>query len=960
MRDKITIVDCFEEQVEKSGNELAVKSKKNILTYSELNNLANLIADYILKNDLGMYKSDGQNVAMLFEHDSDMIAGIMGILKAGRSFVALDPTYPPGRLSNILGDSKAGILITNNKNLNFAHELIRQTDYPVNIFNLDSIDKERIVPNPGININPEQAAYIIYTSGSTGKPKGVIQSHKNALHFIKYFNDRLKINSSDRLALITTYSHAMAVIDIFCILSQGAILYPYDIKSEGNMGRLAGWIREEEITIYHSVPTIYRYFIETITDREQVSTVKIIIAGGEPLYRNDIDLYKKYFGDQCVFVNLFGASELIIAAVNIVTKQTEIISASVPVGCFADGVNVSVLDESGKQAGPGSEGELIYSSRYLSPGYWNMEEYTRQVFQRSASDMEELIYRSGDLGKVLSDGSIEYLGRKDFQVKISGNRVETGEIEAALLSHPLIKEAAVTAKKNAGGDSYLCAFFVSDGDLSTDALREYLGKELPDYMVPSYFIRLQKMPLMENGKLNRKDLQKINIDIGKTNDCEPPANEIESILAGVWEKILDVEQVGVNTSFYDLGGNSILAIKFEVEMEKRGLKLNSDDVYRLKTIRQLAIFLKDGTRETADSGVSGSIEEKVIQEIPDPVGESIGTNAAIKERKILEGIEPFNDVYFKNCYFNALIPIGQYFGRDILPFIINDIASYRYKSMEDSDIMDYISMKPLQGILNELGLGSVTDAQSSDIIGDIKTAVSAGRPVVLWIDCYYSPVRADMYLKDHWAHCMVVYGYDDEQQVCSIIEHRHKDNLSYEKKVMKYRDVLNCCKGYLDKYYMKSMEYPVYQEFYSTGQGNLHDYIFRFASNMLAKQEEVSEGIKTIIAYKKDFERIACSPDLLEANVESMLTSVNNVINIKNVQKYSILKLFGANFRLIENINEILEKWEYIRKVLAKYMYSSVYKEESLNCAASFITQIHDSEAMYNEELYKFLNYWKT
>ncbi len=593
MEEFTTIVDCFEAQVERFRDRIAVKTKVNSMTYDSLNKLANLIARQILNCCPVSQETDVQTIAMVFEHDTAMIAGIIGILKAGKTYVALDPTYPVDRLSYMLGDSKAKLIITNDNNLKLAYELSRQADYPVHILNLNSLDVNGVCNNLNLQITSEQAAYILYTSGSTGRPKGVIQSHQNILYFAHCFVKNLEITFEDRMALLTSYSHTMAAIDIFSVLLSGAALCPYDIKSEGNMGKLANWIKEEEITIYHSVPTVYRYFIETITGREQVSSIRTIVVGGETVYKNDIELYKKYFSEACLFVNLFGSSELIIAMINVISKEKPFINNSVPIGFLVKGVDALLLDENGDEVGTNGIGELVYRSRYLTPGYWKRDGLIQDIFPKDTLDSEIRIYHSGDLGKILPDGSIDYIGRKDFQVKISGNRVEMGEIEAKLLNHPSVTEAAIIAKQNLKGNNYLCAFFVSDRELSSAELREYLKMDLPDYMVPSYFLRLVKMPLTENGKLDRKELDRIKISINNLKEEDQPEDETEAMMVEVWKEILDLDQVGVNKSFFDMGGNSILAIKFEVEMEKRGLKLNSNDVYQFKTIRKLALYIKN-------------------------------------------------------------------------------------------------------------------------------------------------------------------------------------------------------------------------------------------------------------------------------------------------------------------------------------------------------------------------------
>ena len=213
---------------------------------------------------------------------------------------------------------------------------------------------------------------------------------------------------------------------------------------------------------------------------------------------------------------------------------------------------------------------------------------------------------------------------------------------------------------------------------------------------------------------------------------------------------------------------------------------------------------------------------------------------------------------------------------------------------------------------------------------------------------------------------MVVYGYDNDQQVCNIIEHRHKDNLSYEQQVMKYQDILNCCKGYTDNFYIKKIDMPVYLEFYpdaessgSSREESPHSYIHQFAGNMSCKKEDLFAGIETLKAYKRDFGHITCNRELLDKNAENMLTALNQAINIKQVERYRLDKLFGGHLKVLELLDEIAEKWEYIRKVVAKYIYSYVYDEGDFNAAAENIIQIYELEIRFNKELFSLLNLWK-
>lgn len=957
-----SIVKRFEKMVEEYGDRTAVKTDTGILTYRGLNDKANIIAGHItgvceMRRDFIFPKI---TVAMLFEHGADMISGLMGVLKAGKIYVPLDPSYPFERLSYMLEDSNAGLILTNNKNLELANRLACKVSSSIEVVNVDLLTASPKAKDIKEGLEEPKEVYVLYTSGSTGKPKGVVQTEENVLHFIDCFSKMLNVTPDDRIALFTSYSHTVAAIDIFTALLNGAAIYPYNIKKEGSMGRLAGWICDEGITVFHSVPTVYRLFMETLTDPVQISSVRAMVIGGEAVYAKDLELYKKYCSDRCVFVNLFGSSEVIIATANILDKSAEVKSISVPVGLPVNGVDITLESLPGIKTGVNEVGEIVYKSQYLAPGYWNMDGFSKSVFTADSTDAKLRSYRSGDMGRLLQDGSIEYLGRKDFQVKIRGNRVELGEIETKLLNHPSVREGAVIAKRDYRGENYICAFFVSDKEVSLSDVKQYFESQLPEYMVPSHIVRIDKMPFTENGKVDRMALQNIEIKKTSAGIDEEPASDLEKLLVNVWKEILDVDKVNVNDSFYDIGGNSILAIKFEVEMEKRNIDLAAWDVYELKTVRNLASKIESCKIQSTDKGLGENFAKKPKTETYCSKDEYSKDGQTLKDSRILDNIEPFNDVFYRSCYLNSLIPIVRHFNRDIMPFLVNEIIAYQYKPGDMQNILQYMLVEPIEKILDDIGIKSVSTVDDNNLCDRINTAISNGRPVVLWIDCFYSPVRVDAYNKKHFEHCILVYGYDNEKSVYSVIEHNHRDNLSYEKKLIPYQDVVNCCRGYIDDFYGKKVDMPVYSEYYSVCSASAkvenreesEAYKHIFNMNMTKKKEEIFEGILSLKSYCKDFESITGNEELLKKHAESIFSGLNNVLNIKRVERYRLQKLYTKEFEAIGMLDEIIADWTEVRKIIAKYFYSSVYKKESFSFAQEKLKEIIEKEHRYNEVLF--------
>ena len=539
-------------------------------------------------------KVNPKTVAILLEHDMDMITGIMGVLKSGKVYVPLDPTYPEDRLAYMLEDSEARLLLTNHKNLNLAQRLIGRVNENITILNIGAIDEHVDNGNLNIEIDPYQPAYILYTSGSTGKAKGVVQNHRNVLHFIRNYTNNLHIHSADRLTLFSSYSFDAAVMDIFGALLNGATLYPYSIKEEGSLKKLSNWLVDEEITIFHSIPTVYRYFLDTLTGNEQFTKIRLVVMGGEAVVKRDVELYKKHFSDDCIFINGLGPTESTVTLQYFIGKQTEIACNSVPVGYPVDDTTVLLLNSRGEEASVYEIGEIVYKSEHLALGYWNLPEKTSEVFVTDPISGEGRTYRSGDLGRMLTDGSIEFLGRNDFQVKVRGYRIELGEIEAVMDKMEGIKKSAAATFKSEDGESYIAAFYtVRDGAcLDEDQVKASIQKELPGYMVPSRIIKLDRLPYTPSGKLNRKALKEPDDDTLRNIEITAPSNDIEAKLIHIWSEVLGVGNIGVGDNFFNLGGHSLKATvlisrvhkEFEVEIPLK-------EIFRSPTIKGLASYI---------------------------------------------------------------------------------------------------------------------------------------------------------------------------------------------------------------------------------------------------------------------------------------------------------------------------------------------------------------------------------
>jgi len=555
-----SVPERFEQQVAQDPNHLAVKTRLHQLTYAALNRSANLVARAIRQQSA----NDG-NVALLLEHDAPAIVAIFGALKAGKIFVPLDPTLPHSRIKYILNDSGANLIITNSQSLALAQDLLGGFR---GCIDMDTLDIFLATDNLGIQLPPDSISCILYTSGSTGQPKGVLHTHCNELHSIMHHTNNLRLSADDRFSLLAPYGTGQGIQDIFSALLNGATLYPWSIKSEGLNG-LAEWLVQERITVYHSAATIFRHFVRNLSEREEFPDLRVIKLGSEQVSWKDVESYKKHFSSHCILLNALSSSETKTIRQYLINKETQI-SGRVPVGYPVEDMEVLILDEAGHERGPDHVGEIAVRSRYLSPGYWQKPDLTSAAFLLDPRCPDNRIYLTGEWGRMSSDGCLEHLGRKDAQVKIQGYRVETNEIELALLQNPAVDEAFVMCRENGQADKYLAAYLVLNQRPcpTVSELRTFLRERIPHYMVPSAFIFLESLPLTPNGKIDRSALpepRKVRpaLDV----PLVAPKGPIEEALANMWAEILGIDELGVHDNLFDLGGNSLLAMQIIARVE---------------------------------------------------------------------------------------------------------------------------------------------------------------------------------------------------------------------------------------------------------------------------------------------------------------------------------------------------------------------------------------------------------
>ncbi|WP_160670940.1 non-ribosomal peptide synthetase [Clostridium sp. C8-1-8] len=573
-----TISQLFENRVEVSPKNKAIVFKEKELSYEEINNKANRLA-VLLRKD-GIKPND--IVGIMVRRSPEMIIGMLAVLKAGGAYLPIDPDYPRDRINYILEDSGTKLLLT-------QKELLSRVDFTGKC--IDLVNEEaygyRDYGNLEVVNNAKDVAYVIYTSGSTGKPKGVMIEHMAVNNFIKGITDIIDFRSEKTILNLTTISFDIFVLESLLPLISGVKVVIADEEEQMDATLIDKLIVKNRIDMIQATPSRIKLLIESGSKLNCFRYLKEIMIGGEALQYELLKQIKSVY-DGKIF-NMYGPTETTVWSMVKELTNTDNITIGKPIA----NTQIYILDEENSLQPIGVSGELCIGGDGLARGYFNRTDLTDEKFIESPFEKGKRIYKTGDLAKWLPNGEVEFLGRMDQQVKIRGYRIELGEIETILSQHNGIKECVVTARDSKEGYKYLAAYYMSDEEISVSELRDHISRELPSYMIPAYFVRLEKMPLTPNGKIDRKVLPQpkdaVKMSLAQYKE---PTTQVEKILVSIWKDILTKSQIGINDNFFELGGNSLLLMKMQIRIDEiYPNKVKVADVFAYPTIASLSEFI---------------------------------------------------------------------------------------------------------------------------------------------------------------------------------------------------------------------------------------------------------------------------------------------------------------------------------------------------------------------------------
>ncbi|MBA4538758.1 amino acid adenylation domain-containing protein, partial [Bacillus aquiflavi] len=489
----------------------------------------------------------------------------------------------------IMKDSRTCLLLTQDK----YKETLRA--YHENMIVVDDRkdDEEEVTDLNRVN-NGEHLAYVIYTSGSTGTPKGVMIEHRNVLNTLLGLQRKFPINDGDAYLLKAPFIFDASVVELFGWMIAGGRLVILEPEMEKDPAEIFSVIQKEQVTHVNFVPSMLQAFIDMIADEQlkELTNLKYIFIGGEALTPKLAKLAKELLPYTQLF-NLYGPTEACIYTTGYSLNNHNLETSILPIGKPLQNTEVYIVNNEDKLQPIGIPGELCICGKGVARGYLYDQERTKEKFIANPYKENAILYKTGDLVRWLPNGNIEYLGRKDFQIKIRGNRVEIGEIEYCLMQREAVREAVVVDREDNQGRKYLCAYIVADVEWSNREWSQYMAEKLPDYMIPAHFIHLDKMPLSPNGKLDRKALPKEETFINE-QEYVAPRNEVEKQLVQIWSEVLAIEgnKIGVTHDFFELGGHSLNAITLLTKInEKFNKEINLREIFRMSTIESMAVHI---------------------------------------------------------------------------------------------------------------------------------------------------------------------------------------------------------------------------------------------------------------------------------------------------------------------------------------------------------------------------------
>lgn len=605
-----SVQDLFSRTAAEFGSQTAIDGGAVSVSYAELETKSNRLANFLL--DHGAVR--GEVVALMAENPIEIVTGILGVLKAGGIFVPLESHFPEKRLEVMIGQVEPKWYVVEGKCLKKLSRLKRRENSSAKVIcpgglnewvetetgleSLPGYESYEEARRPATGGDPDAACSIYFTSGSTGKPKAILGRLKGIDHFVRWEKEALGVRAGTKVSQLASSSFDGFLKDVFVPLCAGGVVcVPPSREIILQPDRLIEWLNRQEIEILHCMPSVLRSMINAGLEGRFFEAMKYVALAGESLMPADVKRWMDVFGERIRLVNLYGTTETTVCKLFYFVTAADIERRSIPVGKPIPGAEIMILNSGKRRCDVDEVGEIYIRTPYCALGYYGEPELTREVFVQNpfSDDPTDILHKTGDYGRTLESGDLEYLGRRDQQVKVRGLRVELGEIENLLRQHQAVKEVAVIDRTDGEGNTFLCAYLILADGIGADEVRKYLSERLPEAMMPSAMMEIDQMPRTLNGKIDRRSLPVLEDTRGRMGSSESsPRTPVEEIVGGIWSHVLKVPVVDRGDNFFNLGGHSLLVAQVISRIrETLGVELPLRGMFEAPRLEQLARVIEE-------------------------------------------------------------------------------------------------------------------------------------------------------------------------------------------------------------------------------------------------------------------------------------------------------------------------------------------------------------------------------
>ncbi len=895
---------------------------------------------------IGAHNGDAVTV---FAYDRiAMIEGMLGVLKAACVFVPVEGDYPPEMVQDMLEIAKVKYIFTDEQCYEKAREIAGDRCKVIKVEEAVSEKDERgACEVDGNTYNTDDPIYVYFTSGTTGKPKAILGKNKGLVHFIEW--EGRKVNQTGiNVSQITSPCHDPFLRDIFLpILLGGKICIPAEQNVILDGKRLVKWVKEAGVNVLHCTPSVVNHLLSGISGHMDYPDLKYVFMAGEKISPKLLSKWYDLTSSHANLVSLYGPTETTLAKLCYDITPNDCNAEIIPLGKPIDDTDVYICNDNMEECCPGVEGEIVISTEYATYGYLCNDELNVRSFAKDAKAPGKTMYKTGDLGRIKPDGNIEFLGRKDSQVKIRGNRVELNYVEAKILEMQAVKECVLTFNDETLGKEYIAAYVVAGESCSKSDIIEWLKAKVPVYMFPTYIVFMDKLPLNKNMKVDKKSLPDPTVGI-EAEDAT--VSETEGKLIEAFKEILDAEAVSTSDSFFALGGSSLNVMTLISRIyDDFQVEISLAEIFDSFSLSDLACVIDEklavdagGADMDAQTFSRSEYQEKKNK------GYFYDVKDAGSTTKVIKGIVPFNDIFYRSCLYNSIFSVVNYYGAGILPILTNDIVMYRpVDKLTLYEKMDFVEDETLESVVGELGVELKQYEVKENVIQRIIAAIDADKPVIIGVDCFYESIRPDFYLKENWPHNILVYGYDNAKQEMIVMEHTGVNNLDYQEQRLSYLDLeyayhsnrIKYAKTESKRYYLECAKIPV-----SAGAEAVNCY-GEYRSRIKAHMEDITLNLEELPALLEYIEGNVSSSERIKDNPAWIAKLLDAIVEAKKAQSYLLDHIDGvASSEPTTVIEAILKKWKFIRNALYKYLYTEEYDSELMNTAVSGLKEIQNLE----------------